>query len=372
MSFYLDQTVALVLRGSNAKPPELEITSNGKLSSISETEKEDIMGRFEKWLEDCVSFPRVHTTNSPVVLRDFSDGQFLMHDFKKFSKLFGKREGSIMIFDKFEAAYLQLSSHVSIICNGKHLSCREVFSELLNASSMARAQLMFWLFRANYKLAASTATVKINQHRILNIPKMIKANRKPDEGGSSTLRGKTSLGQKGRPPRGWFEESWSPSEPGRNQGDILRRLYHSGRYSLELKDVYGKWRDWKEKRQIKLEELRKAHDISKIKPVKQFHLSCLETKTVSAHQVPFIQSVIPSESSQAASPVVICKRGTKQKPWANDNKVEHVINYFTPHELVPNSTFLSNNICAVVEGRNALFFKFSDTELPSPNDFVKK
>ena len=53
MSFYLDQTVALVLRGSNAKPPELEITSNGKLSSISEIEKEEIMGRFEKWLEDC-------------------------------------------------------------------------------------------------------------------------------------------------------------------------------------------------------------------------------------------------------------------------------------------------------------------------------
>ena len=48
----MSQTVALVLRGSNAKPPELEITSNGKLSSISEIEKEEIMGRFEKWLEE--------------------------------------------------------------------------------------------------------------------------------------------------------------------------------------------------------------------------------------------------------------------------------------------------------------------------------
>ena len=59
-------------------------------------------------------------------------------------------------------------------------------------------------------------------------------------------------------------------------------------------------------------------------------------------------------------------------PWANDNKIEHKINYFTPTELVPKTALLSDNVCAVVEGRNTLFFKFTDTELPEPNNCLLK
>jgi len=374
MSFYFDQTVALVLRGSNAKPPELDITSNGKLARIPEDEKAEIMRRFEKWLEDCLNFPRVHTKNSPVILEE--NGKFLMRDFNKFSKLFGKREREILTFDEFEASYLQLSSHASIISEGRPMSCREIFAGVLKVEPIERLQLMFWLFRANYKLAACDATVNNRQRRTLNIPKMIKANRKPAQDGVSTLKAKRSLSQKGRPPRGWYHDSWDDEGERDNEEDILKILYCSGRYSLELEDVYGKWREWKKNRQIKLEELKKAHNFSDIKAVEQFSTKCLATRTVRARKQPFTTPVIKSESSStdtvSASPVVICKRGTKQNPWANDNKIEHAIDYFTPTELVPISALCSNNICAVVEGRNTLFFKFTDTELPDLNECVQK
>ena len=376
MSFYFDQTVALVLRGSNAKPPELDITSNGKLACIPKDEKAEIMRRFEKWLEDCISFPRVHTKNSPVILEE--NGKFLMRDFNKFSKLFGKRERAILTFDGFESSYLQLSSHASIISDGRPMSCREIFARVLTVEPIERLQLMFWLFRANYKLAGPDATVNIRQQRTLNIPKMIKANRKPAEGGVSTLKAKRSLSQKGRPPRGWFHDSWDDDGEADNQEDFLKRLYRCGRYSLELQDVFGKWREWKKKRQIKLEELKKAHNYSQIKVVKQFSTKCraMRSPVVSSRKQPFTSTVTKPESSStdtdSAHPVIICKRGTKQNPWANDNKVEHKINYFTPIELVPKTALISNNICAVVEGRNTLFFKFTETNLPDPNDCVQK
>jgi len=154
------------------------------------------------------------------------------------------------------------------------MSCREIFARVLTVEPIERLQLMFWLFRANYKLAGPDAVVNIRQQRTLNIPKMIKANRKPAEGGVSTLRAKRSLSQKGRPPRGWFHDSWDDDGEGAIQEDILKRLYRCGRYSLELKDVCGKWREWKKKRQIILEELKKAHDYSQIKVVKQFSTKC--------------------------------------------------------------------------------------------------
>jgi len=378
MSFSFDQTVALVLRGSNAKPPELDITSNGKLSFILDVEKEELMRRFEKWLEECISFPRVHTKNSPVILEE--NGKFLMRDFNKFSKLFGRRERAILTFDEFEASYLQLSSHASIISNGRPMSCREIFARVLTIQSIERLQLMFWLFRANYKLAACDASVNIRQQRTLNIPKMMKANRKPAEGGISTLKAKRSLSQKGRPPRGWFHDSWDDDGEEKNEEDILKRLFRGGIYSLELKDVYGKWQEWKKNRQIKLEELEKAHSFPEVKVVKQFSTKCLAMRSpvVSSKNKPFTTTVNKPESSSAvtdsysAPPTVICKRGTKQNPWANDNKIEHKINYFTPTELVPKTALLSDNVCAVVEGRNTLFFKFTDTELPEPNNCLLK